>query len=100
MPIEHLVCLKLRKPLPKQQLNALYAECQARFDKIPGIVTSSMGANWHTEPLGYTHAIVIRFADRNSLDVFMTHPEHTAAGRLLQKAFSEFLVLDYETERP
>ena len=100
MAIEHLVCMKLRHPVPEEQLQRLYRECEASFGKIPGILTASIGANWHAEPSGFSHAIVIRFEDRSKLDLFMSHPDHLAAGRLLQAVFAEFLILDYETERP
>jgi hypothetical protein len=100
MAVEHLVCMKLRHPVPEEQLKSLYRECEARFDEIPGILTASMGENWHADASGFTHAIVIRLEDRGRLDLFMSHPAHVAAGRLLQSVFSEFLILDYETERP
>ena len=92
--------MKLRQPIPEERLQALYRECEARFDRILGVLTASMGMSWHPNPSGFTHAIVIRFEDRTKLELFMSHPDHVAAGHLLQSVFSEFLVLDYETDRP
>ena len=99
MAIEHLVCMKLSKALPEQELQALYRECEAHFDKIPGVVSASMGANFYAVSSQFTHALAIRFASRKAFEEFMTHPQHIAASGRLQPLFSDFLILDYETER-
>lgn len=97
MAVEHLVLLKAKETSP--QLDALCAEWETSLEKIPGIVTLSMGANFRASSAGFTHALVIRFQDRKALETFMTHPDHIAVGKRMQGLFSEFLILDYETQR-
>lgn len=91
--------MKLRQELPGAQLATLYREYETSFGQIPGVVGASMGANFRPTSSEFTHALVIRFADRKALEGFMTHPEHVAAGRRMQAVFSDFLILDYESER-
>lgn len=97
MAVEHLVLLKAKENPP--ELEALCREWETSLEKIPGIVTLSMGANFRSGASGFTHALVIRFQDRKALDGFMTHPDHIAVGKRMQGLFSEFLILDYETQR-
>jgi hypothetical protein len=100
MPVEHIVCMRLQHSMADDELRAIYRECEAKFDEIPGVLTASMGANWHSDPAGFTHALVIRLRDRAAVEVFMAHPAHAAVGQVLLRHFSDFLVLDYETDRP
>jgi hypothetical protein len=97
--VHHLVIMKLRQELPGPQLATLYRECEADFAKIPGVLSASMGANFRPSSSEFTHALVIRFADRNALEGFMIHPRHIATGRRMQTLFSDFLIFDYESER-
>jgi hypothetical protein len=97
--IEHLVMMKICKVLPEPKLQELCRECEAQLEKIPGVVSISMGANFGPGNSEFTHGLVIRFEDKKALEGFMPHPNHVAAGTRLQEFFSDFLILDYETER-
>jgi hypothetical protein len=99
MAVEHIVLMKLREPKPEQEVSDLLRTCEAHFDKIPGIISSSLGTNFKPIPEGYTHAILVRLKDKQALDGYLPHPEHLAAGKLLQSIFTDFVSLDYETDR-
>jgi hypothetical protein len=96
--IEHLVIMKIREPAPQSQLQNLFRECEHQLEKIPGVVSVSIGANFRPNP-SYTHALLIRFENREALESFMPHPSHVAAGTRLQALFTDFVIVDYETER-
>jgi hypothetical protein len=99
MAIEHLALMKVREDVPAERLGAICRECEERLDRIPGVLSASMGENLHAATSEYSHALVIRLEDRKALEVFMSHPEHLGAGGLLKTAFCGFVIIDYETDR-
>ena len=98
MAIEHLVIMKLCNAVSEEEIQALYRECEAHFEKIPGVVSVSMGANLRAKA-SFTHALVIRFEALKALEAFKADPNHVAAGKRMQEVFCEFVIVDYETER-
>ena len=99
MAIEHIVIMKIREEAPELDLRLLFRECEEQLESVPGVVSVSIGSNFRKGNSGYTHAMLIRFRDRTALDGFMPHANHVAAGKRLQEVFSDFIILDYETER-
>jgi hypothetical protein len=98
MAVEHIVIMKLRESLTEQQLAALCRDCEAHFEKIPGVLSASMGANIHPSQSGFTHAIVIRLEHSNALASYLRHPEHVAAGKRLSSVFADFVIIDLQTD--
>ncbi|MCX6128184.1 MAG: Dabb family protein, partial [Proteobacteria bacterium] len=46
---------------------------------------------------GYEYGLVIRFADRPSLDSYQVHPEHQRIVKdLIKPALADILAVDYE----
>lgn len=99
MAVEHIVLMKLKEPKPEKEVANLLRACEAHFDKIPNVISSSLGANFKAKPDGYTHAILVRLKDKAALEVYSPHPEHMAAAKLLQSMFTDFTSLDFETDR-
>lgn len=76
--ITHMVLLRIRKDVPKQQVDAVFAELASLKSKIPGILTYSGGPYSSPEGMqrGFTHGFCMTFKDAASRDTYLPHPEH------------------------
>lgn len=95
--IEHLVLFKLRADAAPEKIDLLLRNLLALRGRIPGILDASAGTNVSDRSRGYTHAFVVRFADRAALDAYLPHPAHRAVVENdLKPLLGEVLVVDYE----
>jgi hypothetical protein len=69
---------------------------------LPGVRTVDSGPSVSGEGLeaGFAWALVIRFADRASLDAYLPHPEHQVVGRFLQDSSARLVVFDLKAGGP
>lgn len=76
--ITHMVLLRIRKDVPKAQVDAVFAALAGLKGKIPGILSFSGGAYSSPEGLqrGFTHGFCMTFPDAKSRDGYLPHPEH------------------------
>jgi hypothetical protein len=96
--ILHLVPLELRDDADAEQVEGAFAASRALADRIEGVLVAVAGEDVSPEAMAdsYTHALVFRFADSQSRDRFLTHPEHIAAGELLKPLLKRAMVLEIE----
>jgi hypothetical protein len=65
-------------------------------EKVPGILYLSCGPNFTDRSQGYTHGLVVRFADRAALEAYGPHPEHQrVVQNLIVPIRADLLALDY-----
>lgn len=76
--ITHMVLLRIRKDVPKKQIDAVFAELAGLRNKIPGINSFSGGSYSSDEGLqrGFTHGFCMTFQDAKARDRYLPHPEH------------------------
>ena len=76
--LTHVVLLKIRKNVPKTDVEHLFAEIGGLKSKIPGILSFSWGPYSSPEGLnrGFTHGFVMTFKDAAARDVYLPHPAH------------------------
>ena len=76
--ITHMVLLRIRKDVPKRQVDDVFAALAGLRAKIPGILSFSGGAYSSPEGLqrSFTHAFCMTFADARARDRYLPHPEH------------------------
>jgi hypothetical protein len=98
MTIEHVVLMKRNEDFPREEVRPLFDRSRDLFKKIPGILSLSLGENFSEHSKGFTHGLFIRFEGRDALDLFMKNPYHLEVAQLIAPAFSDFLIVDYETE--
>jgi hypothetical protein len=95
--VEHIVLFRWTAEASQEAMDSAVTELRKLKGKIPGIVDLSCGANFSDRAKGYTHGLVVRFADRSALEAYTPHPEHQ---RVLQNFISpiraDILALDYE----
>ncbi len=79
-------------------LTPLVARFPALREQIAGIEHAAAGPALASEAArGYTHALVMRFADTAALQAYESHPEHEALVGELRELVEQFLVLDVPT---
>jgi hypothetical protein len=95
--IEHIVLFRWAEGASPDAVNRVVTELRELKGKIPGILDLSCGTNFCDRAKGYTHGLVVRFANRAALDAYGPHPEHQ---RVVQNFIApirgDVLALDYE----
>ncbi len=111
--IEHIVLFQFQPHASPEAVAAVVAALRRFPGKIPGIIQLSCGENLcHTpgeslrdtpgESLrdraqGFTHGLVIRFPNRETLYAYQDHPLHQEVVKTLIKPIAlNILALDYE----
>ena len=76
--VKHVVLIRIRRDVPPDQIERLFAEIAGLRSKIPGIRDFSWGPYSSPEGLhrGFTHGFVMTFADEASRDAYLPHPDH------------------------
>ena len=70
---------------------------QREYAAIPGVLDVTVPiALERSELLPYSHALLVRCADRTALDRYATHPVHTASQRVIHPLVEDFLILEGE----
>jgi len=95
--IEHIVLFRWKEDASQDAIDRVVAELRALKGKIPGIVDLSCGANFSDRANGYTHGLVVRFADRSALEAYGPHPDHQrVVQKLINPIRADILALDFE----
>ena len=95
--IEHIVLFRWTDEASQEAKDKVIAELRSLKSKIPGIIDLSCGANFSDRAKGYTHGLVVRFADRAALQAYGPHPEHQRiVQNLIKPIAADILALDYE----
>lgn len=99
--LEHIVLLKLKQGVAKSQVEAFRRNVLGLKDRIPGIMSISVGKNNSPENRdhGFGWGFVVRFIDSDSRDSYLLHTEHQKVAREhIIPIADDILVLDYDTE--
>ena len=95
--LEHIVLFRWKPSTDAPTQARIIRELLALKGLIPEIIDISGGANFSERSQGYTHGIVIRFRDRQSLDAYQIHPEHQRVVKeWVRPHLEEILAVDYE----
>lgn len=94
--IDHLVFFAVREDVPEEEVENLLASIRGLRDSIPAVMDLSVGENFSGRAGDYTHALFVRFEDREGLQEYLEHPEHLAVVEKLDSHTSGRLVADYE----
>lgn len=93
----HVVSFKFKQTAKKEQIKAVEDEFAALKEKIPGIVALTWGTNVSPEKhdKGFTHCFILCFEDDKARDVYLTHPDHEAFGKLVGPVLADVFVVDF-----
>jgi glucose-6-phosphate isomerase len=96
MMVDHLVFFEVRDGVSAEDRDDLIDSMRALREKVSGVVDLSVGEDFSGRSGGYTHALFVRFGDRQGLDTYMKHPEHLAVVEKLNARTTGRIVADYE----
>jgi hypothetical protein len=76
--VKHLVLFKFKPSTPRDKIGEIFEALDELPATIPGLIDFVGGAYRSPEGLnqGFTHGFVMTFADPESRDVYIDHPEH------------------------
>ena len=95
--VEHILLMRWTEEASQEAIDNALSELRGLKSKIAGIVDLSCGANFSERAKGYTHALVMRFADRPALEAYFPHPEHQrVVQNVINPIRADTLILDYE----
>jgi hypothetical protein len=88
--ITHMVLLRVKKDVPKKEVDRAFSELAALKGKIAGLLSFTGGPYASPEGLhkGFTHGFSMTFKDAAARDGYLSHPEHEKVKKTL------FAVLD------
>ena len=94
--IIHMVLLKLRFGV---DIDGLAKEIDAMAQKIPDILSISIGGNVSPEDLdkGFNFGFVVNFKDVIARDSYLQHPEHLNVAKQIESAMEDIIVFDILT---
>ncbi len=101
--IVHMVILKIRRDVPKEEIARVFQAIGDLKGVIPGILSYTWGPYSSPEGMqrGHTHGFCMTFSDAKSRDVYLPHPAHEKVKAqvlpLLAGGIDGALAFDYET---
>lgn len=74
--IEHIVLFRCNPGTSQATKQGFVQAARNMKAHIPEILQISAGENWSERSDGYELALVSRFEDKDSLEIYQKHPEH------------------------
>src|SRR5438046_2919424 len=95
--IMHVVLFKWTDEATPAAIHAALQALRGLTDRVPGVLEITCGPNFSDRNKGWTHGLVVRFADRAALEGYIPHPEHQAVvHEHISPIRADILVVDYE----
>jgi hypothetical protein len=95
--IRHIVMITFKATVSSSAIDAVRLLFEAIPEKVAGVVSVEWGVNDSPENLhrGYTHVVVMTFADEQGRQHYLPHPEHEALKAVFVPLLEQVLVFDY-----
>ena len=95
--IEHIVLFQWKPEATPEQIESALTELKALQTKIPNVLALSVGKNFSERSQGFTHGLVVRFPDREALEVYGPHKAHQhVVQTFINPIRLDILAVDYE----
>lgn len=95
--IEHIVLFRWKLSATPEQIQQAMTALKNLKPKINGILDLSCGENFSDRSKGFTHGLVVRLKDRQTLNAYFPHPEHQVVVELyIKPILDDILSVDYE----
>jgi len=94
--IEHLVWFKLRESATPEEQTAMLQALRALPGQIQGIQHLACGYDFSGRSNGYQIGLVVRFTNREALDLYQPHPLHQAFVEKFKPLWEDVKALDFE----
>jgi len=96
--VKHIVLLKFKDGTSEEQITKFFDDFLDLSETIPGIDDYVSGANNSPETMnqGFTHGVVMTFADATARDTYVTHAEHERFKAGAMPLIDAVVVFDFE----
>jgi hypothetical protein len=96
--IRHILLIKFKENTDPQKIERLRGLFEATPEKVEGVESVEWGLNDSPEELnkGYSHAVLITFADEAARQNYLPHPEHEALKEVFIPLLEDIIVFDYQ----
>ena len=95
--VMHIVLFEWKPDATPASIEAAVEELRALKDKVPGILELTIGTDFSTRARNFSHALVVRFTNRESLEVYGPHPAHDRVVQNFVRPISkDVMAFDYE----
>lgn len=96
--IRHILLMKFKEDADPQQIEVLKDLFLAMTEKVEGVVDVEWGENDSPEQKnqGYTHSVVMTFADEVGRQNYLPHSEHAALKVVFRPLLDNVIVFDYQ----
>ncbi|MBC2603004.1 Dabb family protein [Puniceicoccus vermicola] len=95
--IRHLLLIQFKEDVTADQIDEVATLFRQIPEKIEGVVSAEWGANNSPEHKnqGYSHAVLMNFADEAGRENYLPHPEHDALKAVFKPLITDIIVFDY-----
>lgn len=94
--VDHLVLFAVKDDISQEDVEDLLASIEALKDNVSSVRDLSVGEDFSGRSGEYTHALFVRFEDRDGLKEYAEHPDHLAVVEKLEERTTGRIVVDYE----
>ncbi|KXO13093.1 Stress responsive alpha-beta barrel domain protein Dabb [Moritella sp. JT01] len=96
--IRHILLIKFKDSAELSQIDKLSALFESMPNKVEGVIAVEWGLNDSPENKnkGYTHSVVMTFANEEGRQNYLPHPEHEALKEVLRSLLEDIVVFDYQ----
>ena len=95
--VEHLVLFKLKEGTPQEEIDEMLDALRSLRESADGIVDLTTGPNTSDRSQGFSHGLVVRFADQEALEAYLPHPAHQkVVSENIMPILEDLIVVDYE----
>lgn len=95
--IRHILLIKFNSQASSKKIEELRALFEAMPRSVQGVVSVEWGVNDSPEGMnqGYTHSVLMTFADEAARQHYLPHPEHEALKAAFIPLLDDIIVFDY-----
>ncbi|ETV94359.1 hypothetical protein H310_11999 [Aphanomyces invadans] len=98
--VEHVVLFKWKDDASAEAIEEVGRSIIALKDKVPGIIDLAYGEDFtKTRSQGFTHTLVVRMANKETVAFYDSHPEHVKVVTQIRLILDKILAMDIETPR-
>ncbi len=96
--IRHILLIKFKSTANAADIDTLRRLFEAIPSKVDGVTAVEWGLNDSPEGKnqGYTHAVLMTFADEQGRQNYLPHPEHEVLKAVFRPLLDDIIVLDYQ----
>lgn len=95
--IRHILLLRFKDDVNPEQIDEVGKHFTAIPSKIDGVVSTEWGPYDSSEHKnrGFTHAVLMNFADEAGRQNYLPHPEHDILRAFFKPLVQDIIVFDY-----